>query len=284
MSKKAVVIVSFGTTVPETRVKTFDKFEEKVRRAYPEYDVFQAYTSRIVVKRIMDNEGKRVLTEKGIMYQLALEGYDEVVLQPLHIIPGAEYSKVLHLAVKWRRENIFKKIYVGRPLLRFIGQEGERPDDYQILLEALRESVPLEKNKALLLVGHGTFHSSQTAYAALQLKARQIGYQNVWVGTIEGFPEWDSYLDEMRDKGITNICVKPLFFVAGDHVQNDLFGDEDDAVATSLRAAGFVVEEDQTALGEADEILDIYLQHLDDALQENYVHRPADRPSIPNVI
>lgn len=284
MNERAVVIVSFGSTVTSMREKTLDAFEAKVREAYPEYDVFQAFTSRIVTQRVRENEGIRPLTEKGAMYHLAAQGYKEVILQPLHIIPGAEYDKVVQLVEKWKNERIFRRIALGRPLLRFIGQEGERPDDFALFLDTIRADAPDVPGEGLLLVGHGTIHQSQAMYSALHLKARELGLDNVWVGTLEGFPEWSSWLQEMQYVGIRKIHLKPFFFMAGDHVINDIFGAEEDSVANVLRSKGFEVAEDHRGLGEQAEVQALYLEHLKDAVADRYTRRPAHRPVIPKVI
>lgn len=284
MGKKAIVVVSFGTTVPETREKTIERFENLVREKYPEYDVFRAFTSRIVIQRIWEEEGVKNSTERGIMYRLAAEGYEEVILQPLHLIPGAEYDKLHALAAHWQAEKVFKRLVVGRPLLHFIGQEGERPDDYGMLVEALMKNISLSDSEALLLIGHGTFHTSQAVYSALQMKFLVAGYRNVFVGTIEGFPEWDEVARHIHAQGFQSVRLKPLFFVAGDHVQNDIFGDEEDAVAPLLKQMNMQIHEDHTALGEMEEIHALYLQHLQDAIDHKYMHRPQHRPAIPNIV
>ena len=284
MGKKAIVVVSFGTTVPETRAKTIEKFENLVREKYPEYDVFRAFTSRIVIQRIWEEEGIRNLTERGIMYRLAAEGYEEVILQPLHLIPGAEHDKLQALVTHWQAEKVFKRIVVGRPLLQFIGQEGERPDDYGMLVKALMKNISLADSEALLLIGHGTFHPSQAVYSALQMKFLTAGYHNVFIATIEGFPEWEIVAQYIHEQGFQSVRVKPLFFVAGDHVQNDIFGDEEEAVIPVLKQMNIKVNEDHVALGEMEDIHALYLQHLQDAIDHKYMTRPQHRPSIPNII
>lgn len=273
MSKKAIVVVSFGTTVPETRKKTIEHFGELVQERFPEYDVFHAFTSRIVARRVYENEGIRFLNERTLLYKLAAEGYEDIVLQSLHIIPGAEFSKVLHLAARWEKEGVFKSIKVGRPLLRYIGQGGEYPDDYGKLFSVLASTIPTEEGSGLFLIGHGTVHISQTAYAALQLKASYLGYTNVWLGTIEGFPDWEDVIPRMQAAGVKKLRVKPLFFVAGDHVMNDIFGAEADAVLPTLRASGFDVEPDWQVLGETDEVLQLYIEHIEDAIQDRYTKK-----------
>lgn len=284
MKERAIVIVSFGSTVTSMRKKTLDAFEAMVRAEYPDYDVYQAFTSRIVIQRVRETEGIYPLTEKGIMYHLAAQGYKEVILQPLHIIPGAEYDKAMQLVEKWKNERIFRRLALGRPLLRFIGQEGERPDDFGLFLNALHEDVPQMPGEGLLLVGHGTMHQSQAMYSALHLKARELGRNNVWISTLEGFPEWRYWLQEMQYVGIRKIHLKPLFFMAGDHVLNDIFGDEEDSVVNVLRSKGFEVVEDRRGLGEQAEMLNLYLEHLKDAVADRYTRRPAHRPVIPKVI
>lgn len=270
MGKSAIVVVSFGTTIADSRRETIERFGEYLQNIYPAYDIFYAFTSRIVANRIWKNEGVQIHNEQTIMHHLVAEGYDEVVLQSLHLIPGYEYEKMVQIVMHWNQRGTFRKIKIGRPLLRFIGQEGERPDDYQKLLDILMDSCPKDENAALLLVGHGTKHTAQAVYSALQLKAWTMGLKNMFVTTIEGFPELTETMTELKEKNIRKVILKPLFFVAGDHVLNDIFGDDDDTVSSILKKWGFEVEEDWEVLGNMDAVFGLYEAHIQDALAGKY--------------
>lgn len=284
MNDKAIVLTSFGTTLTEERKRTLKHMQRLAQQAYPDWDVYIAFTSRIVIDRISKQEGEKFYSERAMFYHLASEGYREVAYQPLHIIPGAEYSKVMQLVYKWKADLVFRRLVIGRPLLYFIGQQGERPDDYQLLLETLKDAIPSAPQEGLLLLAHGTNHPAQAVYSALQLKANQLGYDNVWIGTLEGFPEWREAAKQMRFAGIRKIHVKPLFFHAGEHVSVDIFSKEEESVVQKLAEYGFIVEEDWQPLGQIEDILKLYMQHLDDAIGERYRGRSHGRPAIPSII
>ena len=162
--KKAILVVSFGTTFAETRKLTTEAVENKIRAAFPDYEVRHAFTSRIIIKKLADEEGLKVDTEKQALDKLKAEGYTEVIVQPLHMEAGDEYSKLMRTVDNYVRTKAFDKLSVGRPVLYYTGQEGEKPDDYLIAIKALQNQFPkLGKHDAIALMGHGSFNTSNTA-------------------------------------------------------------------------------------------------------------------------
>ncbi len=278
--KKAILVVSFGTTYAETRKVTTDAVEAKIKAAFPEYEVRHAFTSRIIIKKLADRDGLVVDTEKQALEKLKAEGYKEVVIQPLHVEAGDEYSKLMRVVDKY--EKSFDKVSVGRPILYYTGQEGEKPDDYAIAIKALQDQLPkLGKNEAVGLMGHGGVNPSNTAYAALQLKLQDAGLKNVFVFTVEGYPTYENMVTALKANKIKKITLMPFMLVAGDHAQNDMAGDEKDSFKSQLIAAGFQVEAYIHGLGENKGIQDIYVQHVKDAIENNYKERGKDKPVIP---
>ena len=278
--KKAILVVSFGTTYADTRKVTTDAVEAKIKAAFPEYDVRHAFTSRIIIKKLAERDGLVVDTEKQALEKLKAEGYKEIVIQPLHVEAGDEYSKLMRVVDKY--EKSFDKVYVGRPILYYTGQEGEKPDDYAIAIKALQDQLPkLGKNEAVGLMGHGGVNPSNTAYAALQLKLQDAGLKNVFVFTVEGYPTYENMVTALKANKIKKITLMPFMLVAGDHAQNDMAGDEKDSFKSQLTAAGFQVEAYIHGLGENKGIQDIYVQHVKDAIENNYKERGKDKPVIP---
>lgn len=278
--KKAILVVSFGTTYADTRKVTTDAVEAKIKAAFPEYDVRHAFTSRIIIKKLAERDGRVVDTEKQALEKLKAEGYKEIVIQPLHVEAGDEYSKLMRVVDKY--EKSFDKVSVGRPILYYTGQEGEKPDDYAIAIKALQDQLPkLGKNEAVGLMGHGGVNPSNTAYAALQLKLQDAGLKNVFVFTVEGYPTYENMVTALKANKIKKITLMPFMLVAGDHAQNDMAGDEKDSFKSQLTAAGFQVEAYIHGLGENKGIQDIYVQHVKDAIENNYKERGKDKPVIP---
>ena len=193
---------------------------------------------------------------------------------------GDEYSKLMRVVDKY--EKSFDKVSVGRPILYYTGQEGEKPDDYAIAIKALQDQLPkLGKNEAVGLMGHGGVNPSNTAYAALQLKLQDAGLKNVFVFTVEGYPTYENMVTALKANKIKKITLMPFMLVAGDHAQNDMAGDEKDSFKSQLTAAGFQVEAYIHGLGENKGIQDIYVQHVKDAIENNYKERGKDKPVIP---
>lgn len=188
--KKALLVVSFGTTFQDTRKLNIESVENKIKAAFPDYEVRRAFTSRIILKRIADNEGLKIDTEKQALDKLKAEGYSEVIVQPLHMVAGDEYDKVRRAVDVYAQNKSFDRIALGRPLIYFAGQE-ERPDDYV------------------------------TAIKALQARFIDAGYKNVFINTVdgEGYPSLESVIAKLKERKFKKVVLMPLMLVAGDHEQ-----------------------------------------------------------------
>lgn len=282
--KQAVLVVAFGTTVPTARTNQINPVFEFIKNQYKDYEVRLAFTSRIIVKRLRER-GETIDTEQSAIESLIAEGYESIMVQPLHMIGGEEFDKLKANIMAYEGQGQLRHIAIGRPLLYFIGQE-ERPDDYDILTERFIKKLNIPEEEGLLLVGHGGMSVGNTAYAALQLKLWRAGHTNVRVTTLECFPHvedtvipWE-WLDGKRPG---KIHVHPLLLVAGDHALNDIFGDEDDSVQSLLEEAGFEVVRHLNGLGEYRGIQEIFAEHLADAIAGRYEKRNTHRPSIPKI-
>lgn len=281
--KKAILVVSFGTTFQDTRKLNIESVENKIKAAFPDYEVRRAFTSRIIIKRIADNEGLKIDTEKQALDKLKAEGYSEVIVQPLHMVAGDEYEKVRRAVDAYAQNKSFDRIVLGRPLLYFAGQE-ERPDDYLTAIKALQNQFPkLGRNDAIVLIGHGGAHPANAAYAALQARFADSGFKNVFINTVdgEGYPSLESVIPKLKERKIKKVILMPLMLVAGDHANNDIGGDEEDSAKTKLTKEGFKVEVHIQGLGENTMIQEIFVQHVQDTIANSYTKRGKDRPPIP---
>jgi len=266
-TKKAILVVSFGTTYPDTLQLTIESVENKIRATYPDYEVRRAFTSRKVIKKWAERDGIQFDTEKEALDKLSAEGYDEVYVQPLHIVAGEEYDKVKKLVAQYAQEEVFARISLGRPLLFYLGQEG-KPDDYAAAIAAIHTQLPQtdQRADAVVFMGHGGVHPANAAYAALQLKFDAAKLKNVYIYTVEGFPALEDVIAKLKQDKATRVVLMPFMLVAGDHAVNDMAGADKESAQSILRAAGFQVDTYIHGLGENHAIQEIYLQHLAEAM------------------
>ncbi|MDF2570172.1 MAG: cbiK 1 [Sporomusa sp.] len=266
--KKAILVVSFGTTYPDTMKTTIEAVENKMKAEFPDYEIRRAFSSRIIIKRLAERDGIKIDTEKQALDRLKAEGFSEVIVQPMQITPGEEYELIKGVVKHAEAAKTFDKISIGRPVLYYMGQEG-KADDYLVAAKALEAQFPkLKKNEAVLLMGHGGPHPATATYPALQLKLQDAGYKNVFVYTVEGYPTLEGTIDKLKANKIKKVTLMPLMLVAGDHANNDMAGDEKDSHKSQLIAAGFKVDTYIHGLGENAKIQDIYVEHVKDAIAE----------------
>ncbi|MFZ5969176.1 MAG: sirohydrochlorin cobaltochelatase [Bacillota bacterium] len=258
--KKAILVTSFGTSYEQTRKLNIDAVENCIKEHFPGYEIRRAFTSEMVMKVLKKRDGIMVDSPTEALRKLKEEGYTHVVLQPLHIICGYEYHDVLRETAPFQDE--FEKLVVGNPLLTTI-------DDYKSVAEALKNQIyELEDQEAVVFMGHGTDHPINAAYACIQYVFEDLDMKNVFVGTVEGYPEIDSVIKKLQEKNIRKVTLMPLMLVAGDHTVNDMAGDEEDSWKCILQKEGFEVDTYIHGLGENVEIQKIYLEHTKEAVEK----------------
>lgn len=244
--KAAIVMVHFGSTHADTRELTIDVLNGKVKQTFPELEVREAYTSRIVIKRLGDRGIKKQNPAEALK-QLHTEGYTHVLIQASTIIDGIEMESLNRDAAE--AANLFKDVRVSEPLLY-------SPQDYEKVIEALTPGN--DNNMAYIWVGHGTYDSSTAQYAMLDYMLKAKGHANCFVGTIEGYPDFEDMLNQLKASGLKKARLLPFLFVAGEHAKNDIAGEWKEA----LKKEGFVVDVEMKGLGENPQIQDIYISHL----------------------
>lgn len=269
-AKKAILVVSFGTTYADTRKACIESVENKLADAFPGYTVRRAFTSRMVMRRLAERDGIVVDNERQALDRLLAEGYTEVYVQSLHIVAGAEYEKVRRIVSEYAHARKFQRLTMGRPLLYYMGQE-EQPDDYAAAISAV-EPLDTADDEAIVFMGHGGVHPANAAYAVLQMKLQEAGKNNVFIYTVEGFPSLERIMEQLRERAIKKVRLQPFMLVAGDHAVNDMAGDEEDSAVSILTAAGFAVTVSLNGLGENPAIQDIYVSHLQDAMDKPAGH------------
>lgn len=248
--KAVVVAVHFGTTYDDTRKNTIDKFNFRLRKEFPYCDFREAWTSRIIVRK-MAQRGERIAVPAELFAELHREGYTHVLVQSSNIIEGTEMENLraeIDAAGKY-----FKSIRVGEPLF-------SSPEDYEKVILAIAAFYGNEKT-ANVLVCHGSQGSRNSSYTMLDYMLRDKDYSNWFVGTIEGFPSYDNLVRNMKKSKVKKVNLIPCMFVAGDHAKNDIAVDWKE----NLHKAGFKVDVTLHSLGELDGILDIFMRHARDA-------------------
>ena len=245
--KASVLMVHFGTTFDDTRKNTIDAVNDEAKKEFPDMEIREAYTSRIIMRR---------LKERGIVKdnpaealdKLAKEGYTHIIVQPTNVINGVE-SKTLEQQLEMYKDK-FKEIRTGSALL-------STPEDYKAVAEIIDKEVgKVTDNEAVVLVGHGTHDNGNAAYPAMDYTAKSMGYK-FYVGTIEGFPEFDDVVRGLKKDNIKKVILMPFMFVAGDHANNDIAVDWKEA----LEKEGFTVEVKLTSLGMMEDIRKMFIDH-----------------------
>lgn len=262
-NKDAIVVMTFGTTFKDTREKTIDATVKEIQAKHPDTKVVTAYTSHIIINRVKKNEGITYPTPEEALDQLKKEGYTRVALTSLDVIPGMEYN--YDMGVYQNYKDQFKKMTLGTPLMYWQGQE-EQADDVTETIKAMATQFPKQgKQDAILIMAHGTPQVSNAYYSVIQAKIDEMGYKNVYIYTVEGWPSLDTVLPKLKKNGIKHVTLMPLMMVAGDHANNDMAGSEPDSHKSILEKAGYKVDAYIHGIGENAAIRDLYAQRAEDA-------------------
>jgi sirohydrochlorin cobaltochelatase len=265
---KAILLVSFGTTYKETRELTIDSIEENIKNRFSDFEIRRAFTSHMIIKVLRERDGLYIDTPEEALNRLAQEGFSEVIVQSLHIIPGEEYEYVEKVVKSFAYKNVFERIALGRPILHFKGDGEELPDDYSMVVEALKLQLP--ESGAVVFMGHGSPHPANACYACLQMVMRDHNINNVYIGTVEGYPTLDNVINNLRKDSVEEVTLMPLMIVAGDHCMNDMASDEEDSWKTVLVNEGFKVTLYTHGMGENTLVKEIFAQHVEDVILDRY--------------
>lgn len=256
MRKQGLLTASFGVSHQDTWEKTIGAVEREMREAFPQWEMETAYTSP-TIRRIWAERGRKVLSLGEAVDSLAAKGVKKLVVQPTHLICGWEYHS-LRQTVLARAEK-FEALSIGAPLLF-------APEDYRQTACAAVKALPVAADEALVLMGHGTDHPMNAAYPAMAHTVRALGYSHVFVGTVEGWPQGEDVLEQVKQAGYRRAALAPLMLVAGDHAKNDMAGDQD-SWKTLFEQGGVEVRCLLQGLGQLKEIRQIYLDHARQAME-----------------
>ena len=262
-NKDAILVMSFGTTFPETRAKTIEATVKQIQAAHPNTKVVLAFTSHIIIDRVKANEGISIPTPEEALKQLKAEGYNRVALTSLDIIPGMEYN--YKTAVYDIYKTQFKKMTMGTPLMYWMGQEGQR-DDVEATMKAIGSQMPqLGKDDAVLIMAHGTPDPANAYYSVMQDRLNDLYGGKVLIYTVEGKPNFEDVIAKLKADNIKNVTLMPFMMVAGDHANNDMAGDEEDSHKSLLIKEGFNVKTYIHGIGENQNIRQLFVDRANES-------------------
>ena len=262
-NKDAMVVMSFGTTYKDTRVKTIDATVDAIKAAHPNTKVITAFTSHIIRDRIQQKEGITYPTPEEALAELKKDGYTRVALASLDVIPGMEYN--YDAAVYNLYKDNFKKMTLGTSLMYWMGQENQT-DQVIETLKAVQSQFPkLGKEDGLLIMAHGTPDPSNAYYSVIQDRIHTLGMKNVFVYTVEGTPNLEQVIPQLKLHGIKHVTLMPFMMVAGDHANNDMAGAEPDSHKSILEKEGFKVDTYIHGLGENQNIRNLFVERANEA-------------------
>ena len=242
-----IIVVSFGTSYPDTRAATIEATENAIAAAFPEWNVQRAFTAQTVIDKVAKEEGIEILNFEQAVEAASEAGVKTLVVQPTHLMNGLEYTDVKDaLDANAAR---FDKVVLGEPLLT-------RDEDFAAVAEAMVDVTKQydDGQTAIVWMGHGTEADSNAVYAKMQDVMTEAGHDNYYIGTVEAAPSLDDVMEAIKDKGYTRVVLRDMMVVCGDHANNDMAGDEEDSWKSILTAAGYEVTPVLEGLGQVPEI------------------------------
>ncbi len=258
MQKKAILVVSFGTSHNDTRALTIDAIEKDIQNAYPDFSCYRAWTSKMIMSKVLKRDGTKIMSVTEAMEAMLKDNITDIIIQPTHVINGIENDLMIEDANKYHHQ--FSSITFGSPLL------SNEEDNAYVIKTIAHAFGNLGKHEALVLMGHGTTHFANTTYAALDYRFKDMGYDYIHLGTVESYPSLDSLMRQLKLQDRTKLILTPFMIVAGDHAKNDLSGEDKDSWRSQFEAAGFEVECLIKGLGEYPEIRRLFIKHIEDAI------------------
>ena len=253
MAKKAILVVSFGTSVNATREKTIDRIEADIQKSMPDRVFYRAWTSGMIIRKIEKRDDVHINTVEEAMDQMLADGITDVVVQPTHVIRGIEYNLLMEKILSYTGK--FEQLHIGTPLLT-------TSEDADAVLQAVMAEIgAIGNEEAVVFMGHGTPHDINSIYTELDQRLKELGYPQAFMGTVEAEPTLDTLLEKIQTLHVKRVILAPFMVVAGDHAINDMSGDEDDSWKSTFEKAGYKVECILKGLGEYPAVRQIYVKH-----------------------
>ena len=271
-----ILVVSFGTSFNNSRAADIKGIEDAIQAAYPDWSVRRAFTAQIIINHVQARDGEKIDNMEQALERAVANGVKNLVVQPTHLMHGAEYDEMMEMVDSYRDK--FESVAIAEPLL---GEVGSDATVINADKEAVAKAITAEAVKtagfdsldaaakdgtAFVFMGHGTSHTAKVSYTQMQSQMNALGYKNVFIGTVEGEPEetaCENVIKAVKAAGYTKVVLRPLMVVAGDHANNDMAGDDEDSWKSQFEASGeFDSVDCQIAgLGEVADIQQLYVAH-----------------------
>ena len=279
IGENELLVVSFGTSFNDSRVKDIKGIEDALQEAYPDWSVRRAFTAQIIINHVQARDGEKIDNMQQAMDRAVANGVKNLVVQPTHLMHGAEYDEMMEMVDSYRDK--FESVAIAEPLLGEVGSDAtvinadKEAVAKAVVAAALSESgyestaAAKEAGVAYVLMGHGTAHVAKVTYSQMAAQMDKLGYENVFIGTVEGEPEdtsCEAVIAAVKEAGYTTVVLRPLMVVAGDHANNDMAGADEDSWKTMFEAAGFTVNCQISGLGRIADVQALYVAHAKAAI------------------
>ena len=281
IGENEILVVSFGTSFNDSRAEDIGGVEKALQAAYPDWSVRRAFTAQIIINHVQARDDEKIDNMDQALERAVDNGVKNLVVQPTHLMHGAEYDELTEAVENYKDK--FESVKIAEPLLGEVGaDETAINEDKAAVAEAITaEAVKTagfdsldaakEEGTAFVFMGHGTSHTAKISYSQMQTQMEQLGYENVFIGTVEGEPEdtaCEAVIEKLKNAGYKKVILRPLMVVAGDHANNDMAGDDDDSWKSQFEASGAFdsIDTQIAGLGEIDAIQQLYVAHTQAAI------------------
>ena len=282
IGENEILAVSFGTSFNDSRVADIKGIEDALQEANPDWSVRRAFTAQIIINHVQARDGEKIDNVDQALERAVDNGVKNLVVQPTHLMHGAEYDELVEAVENYKDK--FETVKIAEPLLGEVGADADAVNSDKeavakaLTAEAVKDAgydsldAAKEDGTAFVFMGHGTSHTAKVSYSQMQTQMKDLGYDNVFIGTVEGEPEetsCESVIDAVEKAGYKKVVLRPLMVVAEDHANNDMAGDDDDSWLSMFKASGKFdsVDTQITGLGEIKDIQQIYVDHTAEAMK-----------------
>lgn len=283
IGENEILVVSFGTSFNDSRVADIKGIEDVVQEANPDWSVRRAFTAQIIINHVQARDNEVIDNMDQALERAVANGVKNLVVQPTHLMHGAEYDELMESVEAYRDQ--FETVKIAEPLLGEVGADASVVNEDKaavadaILAVAVEDAgygslaEAQEDGTAFVFLGHGTYHTAKVSYSQMQTQLTDIGCVNAFVGTVEGDPEetaCEAVMEAIAEAGYTKVVLRPLMVVAGDHANNDMAGEDEDSWLSTFKASGKFesVDTQISGLGSIPAIQELYVQHTKDAIDQ----------------
>lgn len=283
IGENEILVVSFGTSFNDSRVADIKGVEDAIAAANPDWSVRRAFTAQIIINHVQARDDEKIDNMDQALERAVKNGVKNLVVQPTHLMHGAEYDELSEAVERYKDK--FESVKIAEPLLGEVGSDATVVnEDKKAVAEILTEEAvekagydsldaAKEEGTAFVFMGHGTSHTAKISYSQMQSQMTSLGYDNVFIGTVEGEPKdtsCESVIEKVSAAGYKNVILRPLMVVAGDHANNDMAGSDDDSWLSQFKASGKFdkIDTQINGLGEIEGIQKLYVEHTAAAMSK----------------